>query len=144
MARRRGIGIEFIDALPEDGERRLMLAVLIDAVRAVNSQTLTTTPDLRVHREILRERGWFQSNDRTELFSFANICDSLGLNADYIRRCVLRRPADVRPMKVRRYAAKAEDSWIRQRRDQGRILPRGYAAAEVDAESAAHRRALAS
>ncbi len=135
--------MEFVDALPEDGERRLMLAVLIDAVRAVGARAIGSPADLRLHREILKERAWFQSTERSGLFSFANVCDALGLNADYIRRCVLKRPAGERPMKVRRYAAKAEESWIRQRRDRGRILPRGYAAADMD-ETVAQRSALAS
>jgi pilus assembly protein CpaE len=39
VARGRGTGLGFLDALPEDGERRLMLAVLMDAMR-----TLTKPP----------------------------------------------------------------------------------------------------
>src|SRR5437867_3267707 len=107
-----------------------MLAVLIDAVRALSAQPLFTPP-IRMHRELLRDRAWFLSEDRTRLFSFMNICDALGLNADYFRRCVLRRSADSRPMRVRRYAAKAEESWLRQRRDKGMISPPGYHADEA-------------
>lgn len=122
MARKRGLGLEFVEALPEDGERRLMLAVLIDAVRSV-SVPHHATPHIRQHRELLLERSWFQSDDRNGTFSFQNICDSLGLNADYIRRCVLKRPEQVKPVRVRRYAAKAEESWLRQRKDRGLIVP---------------------
>lgn len=120
MARRRGLGLEFVEALPQDGERRLMLAVLIDAVRSVSAPH-AATPHLRTHRELLRERAWFTCDDRARTFSFQNICDSLGLNADYIRRCVLKR--EVKPVRVRRYAAKAEESWLRQRKDRGLIVP---------------------
>ena len=102
-----------------------MLAVLIDAVRAVSTEPMIM-PHIRVYRALLRDRAWFLSEDRSQLFSFMNICDSLGLNPDYIRRCVLRRTSDSQPMRVRRYAAKAEESWLRQRRDRGLILPRGF------------------
>lgn len=121
MARRRGLGLEFVEALPQDGERRLMLAVLIDAVRALS---LHDSPPLhlRMHKELLKDRAWFLSEDRQRVFSFLNICDSLGLNPDYIRRCVLRRPAESQPIRVRRYAAKAEEAWQRQRKNHGLII----------------------
>ena len=122
MARRRGTGLEFVEALPEDGERRLMLAVLIDAVRALKSDPTEAPPQIRVHRELVRDRVWMLADDRVQLFSFLNICDALGLNADYIRRCVLRQTGK-RPSRLRRYAAKAEESWLRQRKDRGMILP---------------------
>jgi len=31
-------------------------------------------------------REWVSSNDRSWLFSFENICDTLEINADYVRR----------------------------------------------------------
>ena len=124
MARRRGLGLEFVEALPQDGERRLMLAVLIDAVRALSLHE-SPTPHLRTHKELLKDRAWFLSEDRNRVFSFLNICDSLGLNPDYLRRCVLRRPPESQPIRVRRYAAKAEEAWQRQRKNRGLvILPR--------------------
>jgi hypothetical protein len=116
MARTRGRGIQFLDVLPEDGERRLMLAVLIDAIRAFTLYR-PVTPELRAYRSWLRERAWFQADDRTQPFSFVNICDSLGLNPDYVRRCVLQPGGGQRPVRVRRYAAKAEEIWMRQRRE---------------------------
>ena len=115
MARRRGLGIDFIEALPPDGERRLMLAVLIDAIRSLRARH-SATVRLRAYRAWLHDRAWLQSDDRSQLFSFMNICDSLGLNAEYIRRCVLRPPPLARPGRLHRYAAKAEESWFRQQR----------------------------
>ncbi len=114
--------MEFIEALPTDGERRLMLAVLIDAVRSI-SASHAPTPHLLAHREILKERAWFNSEDSSNTFSFQYICDSLGLNADYIRRRVLRRRTDTQSIRVRRYAAKAEESWTLQRKGKGRLTP---------------------
>ncbi len=118
MARHRGRGIEFIEILPEDGERRLMLAVLIDAIRTCQAHRLAA-PQVQTYRTGLRERAWFQSEDRSSLFSFVSICEALGLNAEYVRRRVLC--ASGAPMRVRRYAAKAEELWQRQRRDQGQL-----------------------
>ena len=121
MAKNRGRGIEFLDVLPEDGERRLMLAVLIDAIRTLTLHR-PAVPNIRAYRVWLRERDWFQTDDRSQLFAFVRICDALGLNADYVRRCVLRPPSGQRPVRVRRYAAKAEEAWLRQRREH-RVSP---------------------
>ena len=115
MSRKRGGGSDFLDALPTDGERRLMLAVLIDAIRAVRHHG-PSAPDLRVSRAWVRDRAWFTADDPRRPFSFVNICSALGLEADYVRRCVLGSSGP-RRLKVRRYAARAEDSWIRQRKD---------------------------
>jgi len=119
MARHRGRGMEFLEVLPEDGERRLMLAVLLDAIRAYTAHKPPTL-HLSAYRAWLRERAWFEAEDRSSAFSFVNICEVLGLNEEYVRRCVLL-PSDTRPLPVRRYAAKAEEIWQRQRRDQGRL-----------------------
>jgi hypothetical protein len=128
MARHRGRGIEFLEVLPEDGERRLMLAVLLDAIRACTAHGPATL-NLSAYRAWLRERAWFEAEDRSSPFSFVNICEVLGLNEEYVRRCVLL-PSDARPLRVRRYAAKAEEIWQRQRRDQGRLtlVPRAASA----------------
>ena len=116
MSRHRGGGSDFLDALPADGERRLMLAVLIDAIRAVDHHR-PSAQDLPASRVWLRDRAWFNADDPGPPFSFVNICSALGLEADYVRRCVLR-PRGLRPqLKVRRYAARAEESWLRQRKD---------------------------
>jgi hypothetical protein len=116
MARTRGRGIEFLNVLPEDGERRLMLAVLIDAIRSYTSDR-PTTPNIRSYREWLRERAWFASNDQAAPFAFGSICEALGLNADYVRRVVLRPRDGQRPVRVRRYTARTEEVWLRQRRE---------------------------
>ncbi len=117
MSRRRGGGSDFLDALPSDGERRLMLAVLIDAIRALHHHR-PTPQNLRVSRAWLRDRAWFNADDDVRPFSFVNICGALGLEAGYVRRCVLGRSAPRRQVTVRRYAARVEDSWLRQRKDQ--------------------------
>jgi len=69
-----------------DPERRLRLAVLEDAIR-----------ELERYRGIVGGRArredalaWFASDDREQPFSFANVCDALGLDPDYIRRGLAR------------------------------------------------------
>jgi hypothetical protein len=116
MPRKRGGGTEFLDALPTDGERRLMLAVLIDAIRALQHHR-PSAPSLRMSRAWLRDRAWLQADNHSNPFSFVNICSALGLEAGYVRRCVLGPTSPQRQVNVRRYAARAEASWLRQRKD---------------------------
>jgi hypothetical protein len=111
----RQAGTDFVDALPSDGERRLMLAVLIDAIRTV-SQRQPAGTHTRALRAWLRDRAWLESDDHSRTFSFMNICAALGFNADYIRRFVLHLPSSDRPVRLHRYAAKVEESWLKQRR----------------------------
>jgi len=67
-----------------DGERRLMVAVLEDALDVYRKQ-------LAAHdghgRTLFREaEEWIEDTKADDLFSFENICDVLDLNAGYIRR----------------------------------------------------------
>ena len=66
-----------------EGERRLMLAVLEDAVDSYRKYALAQDP----HEQacFLEAREWFLSGDRSWLFAFENICDVLEMNADYLR-----------------------------------------------------------
>jgi hypothetical protein len=66
-----------------EGERRLMLAVLEDAVDSYRKYALARDP--REQACFLEAREWFFSNDRTWLFAFENICDVLEMNPDYLR-----------------------------------------------------------
>jgi hypothetical protein len=119
----RGGGSRFLDALPEDGERRLMLAVLIDAIRALTAAR-TPTPRIRTHRAWLHDRAWLVSEDDSTPFSFVRICDALGLDAGYIRRCVLHPSGGGQPLRLRRYAASVEETWLRlQRENAGELRP---------------------
>ena len=114
MAKSKQTGTEFIDALPEDGERRLMLAVLIDAIRNLSQGSLGLPPRQRL--AWLRDRAWMQRDDLSEPFSFINICAALGLSPGYVRRRVRTMQEADNGLRVHRYAAKVEESWERQRR----------------------------
>jgi hypothetical protein len=65
-------------------EKRLMLAVLEDAVTAYQRYAISTEQDERADFvEVLR---WFNAADQRWPFSFRNICEALGLEADRLRR----------------------------------------------------------
>jgi hypothetical protein len=117
VAKSQGGGGRFIDALPEDGERRLMLAVLMDAIRALTIHR-PAVPQLRAYRAWSRDRAWLQADDHVRPFSFINICAALGLDPGYIRRRVLLPAGAKHPAGLRRYAAKAEESWFRLQRER--------------------------
>ncbi|HYD50436.1 MAG TPA: hypothetical protein VEB21_18920 [Terriglobales bacterium] len=120
MAKSKQSGADFIDALPEDGERRLMLAVLIDAIRNVSQSARDKANE---HYAWARDRAWLQRDDHKTPFSFLNICSALGLNAGYVRRWIKKLEEADAALKLHRYAAKVEESWERQRRPAGAIRP---------------------
>ena len=67
-----------------DGERRLMIAVLEDAVDVYRK--LAGARDARRQQLFHDAEEWIESDDRTWIFSFQNICDVLGIEAEYLRR----------------------------------------------------------
>ena len=65
-------------------ERLLMLAVLEDAIDCY--QKYAHVRDPRGNQMFLEAQEWVTSEDRSWLFSFENICDTLEINAEYVRR----------------------------------------------------------
>lgn len=113
MPKSKQTGFEFIEALPADGERKLMLAVLIDAIRVLSRRFSAARG---AHRHAwLQDEAWVRSEDHVAPFSFVNICGALGLNAGYVRRLIRHLQRGNDPLRVHRYAAKVEESWERQR-----------------------------
>ena len=79
---------QFFAAFRREGglerERLLMLAVLEDAIDCYQKYAFARDPR---GKQIFDEAGeWVSSDDRSWLFSFENICDTLEINADYVRR----------------------------------------------------------
>jgi hypothetical protein len=70
----------------QQGEKRLMLAVLMDAVgcieRYYEGRRTQSWPAFHAARR------WVLDRDRTWLFSFENICLALDLDPDRIRSCL--------------------------------------------------------
>ncbi len=84
-----------------DRERLLMLAVLEDAVDCFQKYALSKDP--RGRQLFCEAKEWVDSGDRGWLFSFENICDTLEIDASYVRRGLTR--------------------WREQQRARGRTRP---------------------
>src|ERR1051326_3419753 len=66
------------------GEKRLMLAVLEDAVDCYQKFAFAREPR---GRELFSEaEEWLFSSDNSWVFAYENICETLEVNADYVRR----------------------------------------------------------
>lgn len=78
------------------GEQRLMAALLEDALTMCSKLALPTTAQRsHLQRETMH---WLRSNDRTWVFSFLRVCETLDLDPGAIRRGVrLRRAAACSP-----------------------------------------------
>src|SRR5712692_9877491 len=67
-----------------DGERRLMIAVLEDAVDVYRKQA--GAQDARAQQLFREAEESIEDADRAWLFSFQDMCGVLGLDPDYLRR----------------------------------------------------------
>jgi hypothetical protein len=66
------------------GEEQLMLAVLENAVECFQSNVFATRPS---RKQLFREaEEWFLDTDNEALYSFENICETLGFHPDHIRK----------------------------------------------------------
>jgi hypothetical protein len=65
-------------------EKRLMLAVLEDGVACF--QKYATARDGKGKNIFHETEEWILEGPSERLFSFANVCETLGLNADYLRQ----------------------------------------------------------
>jgi hypothetical protein len=71
-----------------EAEKRLMLAVLEDALRCFQDNVLERND---AKKELFADaEEWFLSEGDDWAFSFENICDALGLNPEYVRAGLLR------------------------------------------------------
>jgi hypothetical protein len=70
-----------------EGEERLMLAVLESAVEDFQKYVLARHA---CGKKLFQQaEEWFLQKDGRELFSFASICETLGLHPDHIRKGLL-------------------------------------------------------
>jgi hypothetical protein len=77
-------------AIAWPGERRLLLAVLEDAVASFLCYRHSQTK--RGKRLFREDESWFTSLDQSSVFSFESICAHLNLDPDYIRRGLRQLP----------------------------------------------------
>ena len=68
------------------GEKRLMLAVLQDALECY--QKYAFAKDLHGHQLFSEAEDWISCEDRNWYFSFENICETLEINPEYLRHGV--------------------------------------------------------
>ena len=66
------------------GEKRLMLAVLEDAVAILFKYRHRADP--RGKRLYVETAEWVRADDETSPFSFLNVCETLGLSPSCLRR----------------------------------------------------------
>ena len=71
-----------------DPEKVLMLAILQDAV--VCFQEHVGAKCKRKQLLYLEAEDWISNSDRSYLFSFENVCEALGFDANYMREGLLR------------------------------------------------------
>jgi hypothetical protein len=69
----------------DSGERRLMLAVLEDAIRTLLVAKRIPVPLKRLRHDV----AWIESSARDMPFAFESICDALGFDPSYLRRRLL-------------------------------------------------------
>ena len=68
------------------GERRLMLAVLQDALECF--QKYAFSKDIQGNQLFAEAAEWIACEDRSWYFSFENICETLEINPEYLRQGV--------------------------------------------------------
>jgi hypothetical protein len=65
-------------------EKRLMLAVLEDAVNCFQAYV---TPQGGTEQKLFNDaEGWIMMTDHDWIFSFVNVCETLGFNPEYLRQ----------------------------------------------------------
>jgi len=72
-----------------EGEKRLMIAILKDAVECLEKYRSSRTSVGRVSYQSAIE--WVEDTDTDWLYSFTNICDLLGFDPHYLREQLLKR-----------------------------------------------------
>jgi hypothetical protein len=72
-----------------EGEKRLMIAVLKDAVECLDKYRGSRSSVGQCQYQSAIE--WVQDTDTDWLFSFTNICDLLGFDPEYLRETLLKR-----------------------------------------------------
>ena len=72
-----------------EGEKRLMIAILKDAVECLEKYRGSRSSTGRCHYQSAIE--WVEENGTDWLFSFTNICDLLGFDPEYVRHVLLKR-----------------------------------------------------
>ena len=90
--------LQSVDSRLAQPQKRLMLAVLkavlddCEPISDLRAAGRDARDDLRTHEQAI---AYVESPDRSWPFSFVNICEAIGLDADSIRRALKHRGGDV-------------------------------------------------
>jgi hypothetical protein len=83
-----------------EGEKRLMIAILKDAVECLDKYRGVRSSSGRSN--YLNALAWVEDKSTDWLFSFTNICDLLGFDPDYMRGVLLKRESkSLKPARAR-------------------------------------------
>jgi hypothetical protein len=94
---------EVRDDMRFEPEKKLMVAVLEEALATILGSGEAPS---EARRQVAQEAWhWFASDDRSGPFTFATICDVLGLDADRVREVITFRMAHRQPFTRRRIQA---------------------------------------
>lgn len=69
---------------PSECERKLLFAVLEDAIRTYLKHRDRGRAS-RQEPEFLEAAGWLSSDEESGPFAFVNVCEALGINAEWLR-----------------------------------------------------------
>lgn len=98
-----------------DPERRLMAALLEDAVSCLAKDPSRCSRKQRKHCE--EAQTWISAKDGEDwIFSFTNVCETLGFNPDYLRRGLSRWSAPIRTGTTPKLVLKKYRSGSRRRK----------------------------
>lgn len=98
----------------QDGERRLLAAVLQDGVETFHKYAFSETAE---GRELFEEaRRWVLDEEDVSLFAFQTVCAVLDINPDYLREGLLAWIQQNRATRTRIQARHLEDPRRRIRR----------------------------
>lgn len=75
-------------------EKRLMLAILQDAINCYRDRVQTQNP--KGQKLFAETENWIIESNGDWIFSFDNVCDALSLNPDYVRQGLLRWKEKIR------------------------------------------------
>ncbi|MGA7870524.1 MAG: hypothetical protein WCA22_06465 [Candidatus Binatus sp.] len=70
--------------LPTQGERKLLFAVLEDAIRCYLTHR-DAGPTSRDNPEFREAAEWLSSDEESGPFAFVRVCETLGINANHLR-----------------------------------------------------------
>jgi len=72
-------------SLPSQCERKLLFAVLEDAIRCYLKHRDATDPSSREHPDFIEASDWLKNDEVDGPFSFVSVCDALDINPGRLR-----------------------------------------------------------